>query len=126
MNKKLGRNDACHCGSGKKFKACHGRSSNKSYQLWTLVGVLVLAALWFFYYESEPAVTPNRLSSPIEPAPPNKVWSVEHNHWHDAPSIPTSTTPPNSVLNDLQPLPQGAAPPGKVWSPEHDHWHDKQ
>lgn len=22
---KLGRNDPCHCGSGKKFKACHGR-----------------------------------------------------------------------------------------------------
>mgnify|MGYP001159841099 FL=1 len=125
MNKKLGRNDACHCGSGKKFKACHGRSSNKSYQLWTLVGVLVLAALWFFFYDSEPAVTPNRLSSPLEPAPPGKVWSVEHNHWHDAPSIPTSKTP-SPVLNELQPQPQGAAPPGKVWSPEHGHWHDKQ
>lgn len=23
---KLGRNDPCHCGSGKKFKACHGKS----------------------------------------------------------------------------------------------------
>ncbi len=23
---KLGRNDPCHCGSGKKFKACHGRA----------------------------------------------------------------------------------------------------
>ncbi|MEO1063896.1 MAG: SEC-C metal-binding domain-containing protein [Actinomycetota bacterium] len=22
---KLGRNDPCHCGSGKKFKNCHGR-----------------------------------------------------------------------------------------------------
>jgi uncharacterized protein len=21
---KLGRNDPCHCGSGKKFKNCHG------------------------------------------------------------------------------------------------------
>lgn len=21
---KLGRNDPCHCGSGKKFKKCHG------------------------------------------------------------------------------------------------------
>lgn len=26
-NKKIGRNDPCHCGSGKKFKQCHG--SNK-------------------------------------------------------------------------------------------------
>jgi preprotein translocase subunit SecA len=22
---KIGRNDPCHCGSGKKFKQCHGR-----------------------------------------------------------------------------------------------------
>ncbi len=25
--KKLGRNDPCHCGSGKKFKHCHGKLS---------------------------------------------------------------------------------------------------
>jgi uncharacterized protein YecA (UPF0149 family) len=24
MTPKLGRNDPCHCGSGKKFKKCHG------------------------------------------------------------------------------------------------------
>lgn len=24
QNQKLGRNDACYCGSGKKFKKCHG------------------------------------------------------------------------------------------------------
>ena len=24
-NKKLGRNDLCHCQSGKKYKHCHGR-----------------------------------------------------------------------------------------------------
>jgi len=23
--KKVGRNDPCHCGSGKKFKKCHGK-----------------------------------------------------------------------------------------------------
>ena len=23
---KLGRNDPCHCGSGKKFKQCHGNA----------------------------------------------------------------------------------------------------
>ena len=26
-DKKLGRNDPCHCGSGKKFKQCHGKLS---------------------------------------------------------------------------------------------------
>jgi preprotein translocase subunit SecA len=25
---KLGRNDPCHCGSGKKFKKCHGASAS--------------------------------------------------------------------------------------------------
>ena len=24
---KLGRNDPCHCGSGKKFKKCHGAAA---------------------------------------------------------------------------------------------------
>ena len=24
---KIGRNDPCHCGSGKKFKKCHGASA---------------------------------------------------------------------------------------------------
>ena len=23
---KIGRNDPCHCGSGKKFKHCHGKA----------------------------------------------------------------------------------------------------
>ena len=27
QNQKLGRNDPCHCGSGKKFKQCHGKLS---------------------------------------------------------------------------------------------------
>jgi len=25
VEKEIGRNDPCHCGSGKKFKSCHGR-----------------------------------------------------------------------------------------------------
>jgi len=24
---KLGRNDPCHCGSGKKYKKCHGKAA---------------------------------------------------------------------------------------------------
>ncbi len=29
MNVKIGRNDLCHCGSGKKFKHCHGATANE-------------------------------------------------------------------------------------------------
>ncbi len=31
--RKLGRNEPCHCGSGKKYKQCHGPSENYSYRL---------------------------------------------------------------------------------------------
>ena len=32
MSKKIGRNDPCPCGSGKKFKKCHGSGSEYSSQ----------------------------------------------------------------------------------------------
>ena len=139
MNKILGRNDACHCGSGKKYKACHGLSSYKSSQQWIIAAVIILIILWFFFYEPEPEVTTptinplqnslipqsnNELSLPPGPAPPGKVWSPEHGHWHDGATVSPATTP-RSVLNKPQTQPPpGEAPPGKEWSPEHGHWHD--
>jgi hypothetical protein len=55
-------------------------------------------------------------SEPPGPAPPGKVWSKEHGHWHDlAPESPQVSIPSE---------PPGPAPPGKVWSKEHGHWHD--
>jgi len=30
VGEKIGRNDPCHCGSGKKYKNCHGRSSKEA------------------------------------------------------------------------------------------------
>ena len=135
MSEKIGRNDPCHCGSGKKLKVCHGQSSAKSYQLWTIDGVLVLVLIWFFSSEQEPAITSNNLSSnslipqapnkliPPGGAPPGKVWSSEHGHWHDSPSIPT-TASASSGLGEPKQQPPGDVPPGKVWSSEHGHWHD--
>jgi len=29
VGEKIGRNDPCFCGSGKKYKNCHGRSSKE-------------------------------------------------------------------------------------------------
>lgn len=79
------------------------------------------------------------------PAPPGKVWSPEHGHWHDAnaaaASGPSSTSGPSQAIQmpspqrsatqaaNQQPAknippPTGIAPPGKVWSPEHGHYHD--
>ncbi|MBC8322138.1 MAG: SEC-C domain-containing protein [Candidatus Marinimicrobia bacterium] len=126
MNNKPNRNDVCNCGSGKKYKACHGLSSAHSYKQWTLIGVLILAVLWFFFYEPEPEITPNRISSPIETTPPGKVWSMEHGHWHDASTPPEPAPPSKPIPKKSTSKPAGEAPPGKVWSAEHGHWHDIQ
>lgn len=83
------------------------------------------------------------------PAPPGKVWSADHGHWHDAPqrvAIPGmpgggSTTSPIQIQTTTdgspstrapirppvptpQPQPPGPVPAGKVWSVEHGHWHN--
>jgi len=139
MNKKLGRNDLCHCGSSKKYKACHGQGNSSYFQPWVLILILILGLFWFFQNESEPIVNysnnedisipltsqPNNAPSlPSEPTPVGKIWSPEHNHWHDDPaaSIPTSI---NLKQDESVSKPLGTPPPGKVWSPEHNHWHDK-
>lgn len=78
------------------------------------------------------------------PAPPGKVWSPEHGHWHDANAAAPATgstsgpsqaiqmpspqrssaQPANQTPAKNVPEPTGIAPPGKVWSPEHGHYHD--
>lgn len=138
MNDKLRRNDPCHCGSGKKLKACHGLSNEKSTHFKIIGVILVLFLFWLFFFESEspspnltnspsPFVprTQTGTSTPSEPAPPGKVWSQEHGHWHDTPSI-TPLVPSGQSILDLDSQPVGDAPPGKVWSPEHNHWHNKE
>ncbi len=35
--KKIGRNDPCPCGSGKKFKKCHGASKELEEELWKML-----------------------------------------------------------------------------------------
>jgi uncharacterized protein YchJ len=85
MNK-IGRNDACHCGSGKKYKNCHQQidvqkkaPNNKN----TLIGgaiivIIILAAIALYFNLQSPA------NSAPGDAPAGKVWSSEHGHWHDA------------------------------------------
>jgi hypothetical protein len=58
------------------------------------------------------------------PAPPGKVWSIEHGHWHDVTTTPAASTEVQPSTPAPNPQPPGAIPPGKVWSPEHGHWHD--
>jgi hypothetical protein len=73
---KHGRNEACHCGSGKKFKRCHGLTSESTQSgrfLMIAVGIGVLAAV----AAGVAAFTTDRASSV-------RVWDPVHGHYHDA------------------------------------------
>ncbi|MCB0257955.1 MAG: SEC-C domain-containing protein [Anaerolineae bacterium] len=76
MATRLGRNDACHCGSGKKYKHCHAEqdaAGNSKHRLLVgiavvlLVGAMVMAMAW-------------SMDQPLETG---GVWSPEHGHYHD-------------------------------------------
>lgn len=137
-----GRNQPCPCGSGQKYKHCCQGKQKISKNMIALVAVIALIAavgVAASFLGRKPATTTpgaNRATSSQAgrpqpgPAPPGKVWSPEHGHWHDAapgqqtqtaaiPGRPAQTTPSAPV-----PQPAGTPPPGKVWSPEHGHWHD--
>ncbi len=139
--KKQGRNDLCHCGSGKKVKNCHaGQTNNNFNQQWVIVGIIGGIFLLFYFMDSGTSTTTinNSIPTSVIPqdrarsatpppgeAPPGKVWSPEHGHWHN---ISTNSAPavPGAASNIIQTQPSGEAPPGKVWSSEHGHWHDIQ
>ena len=113
---KINRNDPCQCGSEKKYKDCHGKQGQSEpwKKMLIYVGiafVLIWLAMDLF------SLNESSLSS----APPGKVWSEEHGHYHDI--NPSSALPQQNLSI---PRPEGPAPEGKVWSQEHGHWHDIQ
>jgi hypothetical protein len=72
----IGRNDPCHCGSGKKYKHCHGKTAGtmspaRRALLFTVIGVFVGLLIFVVASRSRDA------------APAGRVWSAEHGHWHD-------------------------------------------
>jgi hypothetical protein len=130
-------NSSCPCGSGRKFKRCCGSPAARAERerhatmTWAAMLALVLAgAVATIFWmrgsgSSPPSVGTQAVQSggPPGPAPPGKVWSVEHGHWHDIdPSSGLASEP--GLGAGSHPAPPGPAPAGKVWSPEHGHWHD--
>ena len=74
---KTGRNDLCHCGSGRKYKKCHGTSETPAARgrvMLILVGGVVIAAILVVIQ----SFTAQRGTGAT------RVWSVEHGHYHDA------------------------------------------
>ena len=112
---KVGRNDPCTCGSGRKFKHCceraraEGKGDWSQYALWALALAFGLGIGGLVYG--------------VARAPDDgRVWSAEHGHWHNADG--TELARGARAAGTLTPQPPGPAPEGKVWSAEHGHWHD--
>jgi hypothetical protein len=130
-----GRNDACPCGSGKKFKnCCIGEAKRRSSRgLMFLIAAIAVIAAAGFVPQLLDKDEPKRTAAPVaSPSRAGKVWSPEHKHWHDAgtpttsvPARPTVPAPaPAQQTFTPKPQPPGPVPAGKVWSTEHGHWHD--
>lgn len=94
---KRGRNELCHCGSGKKYKNCHmntdttARGKNKAFIIvMLLVGFAAIGSVTYYMNSqntANQAIQPGGFKPGPPPAgdpPPGKVWSYEHGHWHDA------------------------------------------
>jgi hypothetical protein len=76
MAQKTGRNDPCHCGSGKKYKHCHaGRERALGPMRKLLIGVLLIAVVGSLVVAFNAAR--NR------PDTPDRVWDPAHGHYHD-------------------------------------------
>lgn len=137
MTRTQGRNDPCHCGSGKKYKNCHGGQSAVSNRTLLIGGgaIVLILAVWL-----GKGVLGGGGGTPAPPGapPPGKVWSAEHGHWHDAAPggsqpervpLPGAGSPDTAGASSIPglggtPQPPGEAPPGKIWSAEHGHWHE--
>jgi hypothetical protein len=78
MAKKLNRNDACHCGSGKKYKnCCMDKDGNKSSSKLGMVGlalIILLGLVYLVMFLSGDFSTPD--------CPDGLVWSEAHQHCH--------------------------------------------
>jgi hypothetical protein len=72
---KVGRNDRCPCGSGRKYKQCHGaRAQAFTRGQRILLAAVVAAAVGGLVLT---------FSSRVEPTGPTTgVWSPEHGHYH--------------------------------------------
>jgi len=80
---KVGRNDPCPCGSGKKYKNCHQNEEEQKGgkdKAWLIGGLIILFLVIGavgYYFNSK-----NISNGPAGAAPEGKVWSEEHGHYH--------------------------------------------
>jgi len=75
---KPGRNDLCHCGSGRKYKKCHAakEAGGGAHSRWLMivVGGAMIAAL---------AIGAVQFTASSQ-ASGTRTWDPAHGHYHDA------------------------------------------
>ena len=129
---KVGRNEPCHCGSGKKFKQCHDKKNTGNINQLYFIGFSFLVFMLLMFFSSsnsnEHSSAANKSTQPFNlqenkltkkpegKAPPGKVWSVEHGHWHDSPTSMPESKENSSIEKNND---------GKVWNADHGHYHEK-
>ena len=71
---RVGRNDLCPCGSGKKYKHCH-ESQTGRLTVWQKAGLVLVAltAIGGLFLA---------LTNRSHESAPSGVWSAEHGHYH--------------------------------------------
>jgi hypothetical protein len=108
---KLGRNDPCSCGSGKKFKHCCARKADQraKFQDSVFKGVFLLLGPLVAILGITIAVASFR-RGPAEDGSYDRVWNSAHGHWH-------------AILGDGSEV---EVEPGMGWVPEHGHFHRAQ
>lgn len=74
---KIGRNDLCSCGSGKKFKKCCELKQQSSRGFMLLVGLVVVVVVGGLVAAATSFSTDN-----VHTAKSSGVWSPEHGHYH--------------------------------------------
>ena len=74
---KAGRNDACPCGSGKKYKKCHALKQQSN-----TVSKIVIALLVAVLAGGAYAAVVGFGDKGSSVAAPGQVWSPEHGHYH--------------------------------------------
>ena len=74
----IGRNDPCHCGSGKKYKNCCLKKDNSSMKSNVGVGVLIIVVLLGVWLLGTALSTDDGAID----CPTGKSWSQAHQHCH--------------------------------------------
>jgi hypothetical protein len=79
---KVGRNDPCPCGSGKKHKnCCEKKASRMSVGNWIAIAALVAAAAVLLFLLVNVAREGGAPASSTT-CPPGQVWDPLHGHCH--------------------------------------------